>query len=161
MSNFTISILNEHQYAADEAALREAAIQVLKRHDVLPDSTLTVAILNDEEVRALNLQHRGVDAPTDVLSFPADALPDDFGENPYLGDILIAYPYLQAQNEREGYVMAESLLLMVVHGTLHLLGYDHLSSEERDEMWSVQAEVLKELNISPDIVPAYEQEHDE
>jgi probable rRNA maturation factor len=158
--SFTVDVLNAHAYAADVTALQRAAQAVLKRHDVLPDSIITVVLMNDEEMRALNRQHRGVDRPTDVLSFPADALPDEIAESPYLGDVLIAYPYTQAQAEHEGFTLADSLVLMVVHGTLHLLGYDHDTPENRADMWDIQAEVLAELGIPPGIVPAYEDDAD-
>ncbi len=159
--SYVIDLLNQHDYPIEATALEAAANAVLKRHDVLPETVITIAFLNDEEIQALNLRHRGVDKATDVLSFPADALPDEIEESPYLGDILIAYPYTLAQSEQEGYSMADSLVLMVVHGTLHLLGYDHDTNENHAEMWELQAEVLTELGINPDIVPAYEQDHDE
>jgi probable rRNA maturation factor len=158
--SYTIDVLNAHNYAANVPALQQAAEAVLKRHEVLPDSIITIVLMNDEEIRALNRQHRGVDRPTDVLSFPAEALPDEIAESPYLGDVLIAWPYTQAQAEQEGFTLADSLLLMVVHGTLHLLGYDHDTPENRAEMWEIQEEVLAELGVPLAIVPAYEDDTD-
>jgi probable rRNA maturation factor len=159
--SFIIDVLNAHDYPVNVEQLQEAANRTLVKHDVLSDSVVTVVIANDEEVQNLNRQHRGVDKPTDVLSFPTDLLPDEIDESPYLGDIIIAYPYTKDQNDREGFEMADSLVLMVVHGTLHLLGYDHDTEENRAEMWEVQAEVLNEMNINLKIVPTYEQDHDD
>jgi probable rRNA maturation factor len=86
-------------------------------------------------------------------------LPD---EPVYLGDLVIAYPYAQAQAQREGHDMMHSLLLLVVHGTLHLLGYDHDTVSNRAAMWAAQDRVLAALGVPLAIVPSlesYEQDH--
>jgi len=153
---FEVEVLNDAEYDLDEAHLQAAAETVLSSHEVPPESALTIAITDDNAVAALNRQFRGVDAPTDVLSFPMDSLPH------YLGDLVIAYPYAKAQAEREGHALADSLTLLVVHGTLHLLGYDHDTPEHRAEMWAEQEAALIALGIPVEIVPALEDGvHDE
>lgn len=161
--SFTVDIRNEQGFSVDEAGLRKAAQMVLAAHEIAGDSALTVVITTDAEVAALNRQFRGLDAPTDVLSFPADAPPvEEEDEPPYLGDLIIAYPYASAQAAQEGHPLQDSLALLVVHGTLHLLGYDHDTPEHRAEMWAEQAAALEGLAISTDIVPALEgRAHDE
>jgi probable rRNA maturation factor len=156
---FTIDIQNEYRFPVDAARLQAAAETVLNMHDIDADSSLTVVIAQNEQVQALNRQFRGVDAPTDVLSFPADAPPLDetADEPPYLGDMIIAFPYASAQAEREGHDLSDSLALLVVHGTLHLLGYDHDTPENRADMWAAQEEALRALNIPLEIVPALEE----
>lgn len=153
-----IEIQNEAQYTVDEKRLCEAAQTVLAQHDADPDSAISVVIGDDAQITALNQQFRGIDAPTDVLSFPAEALPNELrgDEPPYLGDLVIAYPYALAQAEREGHAPDDSLALLVVHGTLHLLGYDHDTPENRAVMWTAQEKALRQLGISPDIVPVLE-----
>lgn len=154
---FSIDIQNDNNYAVDAARLQAASTAVLSRHDLHPDTSLTVVINDNDFIRNLNRQYRQVDAPTDVLSFPADAPPVEIeGEPPYLGDLVIAFPYASAQAEREGHPLSDSLALLVVHGTLHLLGYDHDTDENRADMWTAQEEALKSLGISPDIVPRLE-----
>jgi probable rRNA maturation factor len=154
---FQIDIQNDDGYAIDERRLKAGSEAVLAAHDVHPDTSLSVVIASDDFVRGLNQQYRGIDAPTDVLSFPADAPPIEVeDEPPYLGDLIIAYPYALAQAAREGHGLDDSLTLLVVHGTLHLLGYDHDTDEHRAEMWAAQADALKALGISTDIVPALE-----
>lgn len=150
---FEIEILNDSGYEVDEALLREAAEAILNRHEVLEGSSLTIMIADDDTVANLNRNYRGVDSPTDVLSFPMDTMPSDI---PYLGDLVIGYPYASAQAEREGHDLADSLMLLVVHGTLHLLGYDHDTPLRRAEMWEAQESALLKLGISPEIVPALE-----
>jgi probable rRNA maturation factor len=121
---------------------------------------MTIVVTTDEAVQTLNRQYRAVDAPTDVLSFPADipSMPD---EQPYVGDLMIAYPYASAQAQREGHDLTQSLMLLVVHGTLHLLGYDHDSPQQRAEMWGVQESVLQQLNLPLDMVPSLEAADDD
>ena len=154
---FTVDVQNDAAYACDSARLQEAAKVVLSKHNADPDTSLSIVITDDAHVAALNLQFRGMDAPTDVLSFPADAppiaIPD---EPPYLGDLVIAYPYAASQAERAGHNLDDSLSLLVVHGTLHLLGYDHDTDANRAKMWAAQEAALKILNISPNIVPKLE-----
>ncbi len=144
-----IEVVNEGGYSLDEARLRSAAETVLAGRA----GDLTIAVTDDAEVAELNQRYRGIDAPTDVLSFPMDSMP---GDTPYLGDLVIAYPYARAQAEREGHRMSDSLALLVVHGTLHLLGYDHDTPEQRAAMWSAQEQALIALGIPVEIVPALE-----
>lgn len=159
---YEIDVQNEDAYPVDEDRLIESVRYVMERHDVEAGTAVTVVITSNEDVAALNRDFRGVDSPTDVLSFPAD-IPPMLGEPPYLGDLIIAYPYASAQAAREGHVLMDSLALLVVHGTLHLLGYDHDTLENKAEMWEAQSEALIALGISPAIVPPLERgsDHDE
>ena len=153
----TVVVRNQAGYAVDVERLQEAAATVLEQQQAAPDSSLTIVVTSDEQVAALNRQYRGVDAPTDVLSFPADETPvevDD--EPPYLGDLIVAYPYTAAQAQREGHDLMQSLMLLVAHGTLHLLGYDHDTAANRAEMWAAQDAALKVLGVDLSIVPALE-----
>lgn len=155
--NFVVTVQNEAKFPVDTARLQQAAYTVLAQQAVVADSTLTIVITNDEAVQALNKQHRKIDAPTDVLSFPADPLPPELSEDtPYLGDLIIAFPYANAQADREEHALGDSLALLVIHGTLHLLGYDHDTPENRAVMWAAQASALKALSIDEAIVPALE-----
>lgn len=154
---FEIDVQNQGNYAVDAARLQAASKTVLSQHDVHPDTALTIVITDNDYVRNLNRQHRNIDSHTDILSFPADAPPVEIeGEPPYLGDLVIAFPYASAQAEREEHNLDDSLSLLVVHGTLHLLGYDHDTPDNREEMWAAQDAALVTLGISTDIVPRLE-----
>jgi probable rRNA maturation factor len=118
-----------------------------------PETLLTVVITDDETVQTLNQAYRGIDAPTDVLSFAAHegveggqplVLPPELAAemSAYLGDVLIAYPYARRQAEHYGNTAAAELRLLAVHGTLHLLGYDHDTPERESAMWAAQEAVL-------------------
>jgi probable rRNA maturation factor len=153
----TIAVVNEAAYEVDATRLQQAAATVLEQQQAVPDSSLTIVITDDAAVAALNRQYRGVDAPTDVLSFPADEPPVELeDEPPYLGDLIVAYPYSVAQAQREGHDVMQSLLLLVAHGTLHLLGYDHDTAANRAEMWAAQDTALQALGVDLSIVPALE-----
>jgi probable rRNA maturation factor len=153
----TIAVVNEAGFAVEVERLQSAAASVLEQQDAAPDSSLTIVITYDAAVAALNRQYRGVDAPTDVLSFPADEPPVELeDEPPYLGDLIVAYPYSVAQAQREGHDVMQSLMLLVAHGTLHLLGYDHDTAANRAEMWAAQDKALTALGVDLSIVPALE-----
>ncbi len=125
-------------------ALLTAVQAALNYHDPALDVNLTVAVDTDETLRALNLQYRGINAPTDVLSFNADEIDPETGQT-YLGDILISYDRALAQAEKAGHPVQNELQLLAVHGTLHLLGYDHSQEDEKQRMWTAQAEILERI----------------
>jgi probable rRNA maturation factor len=127
--------------------LLENAVQFVLAHQGLPsESEMTVLVEDDGRVHELNLQFLGIDAPTDVLSFPSDEIDPETG-NRYLGDIIISYPKALAQSQQAGHSAENELQLLVVHGCLHLLGYDHAEEGEKRKMWAVQAEILKDLGV--------------
>jgi probable rRNA maturation factor len=112
--------------------------------------SLTLVVTDDETVHRLNREYLGIDAPTDVLSFGGES-PDFVGApeaQGYLGDVLIAYPQAQTQAAAAGYAVESELALLVVHGVLHLLGYDHQSPEDKAVMWSQQKEILSRLGLA-------------
>ncbi|MCA9910434.1 MAG: rRNA maturation RNase YbeY [Anaerolineae bacterium] len=157
-----IEVLNEEGVPLDADLLCAATNCVLAQEHVTADSAMTIVISDDAHVASLNQQYRGIDSATDILSFPADVPPIDIpDEPPYLGDLIIAYPYAAAQAAREGHVLNQSLALLVVHGTLHLLGYDHDTPEQRARMWQAQATALSTLGIPLDYVPTLENSVDD
>ena len=157
-----IEVQNDAGYMLDESRLIEAAATVIQQQDAPPNASLAIVVTSDEAVQALNRQYRDIDAPTDVLSFSAEAMPfDEAGESPYLGDLVIAYPYAASQAEREGHELADSLCLLVAHGTLHLLDYDHDTPDNRARMWAAQDRALAAMKIPLDIVPALENDEQE
>lgn len=111
---------------------------------------LAVVVTDDETVRGLNRTYLGVDAPTDVLSFGGEA--PDFVSPPiadeYWGDVVIAYPQAKKQALAAGHSITAELSLLVVHGVLHLLGYDHVRPEDRVVMWERQGDILAELGLA-------------
>lgn len=130
----------------DLSEIEHAAQAVLDEMGAPANTFLTVVLSDDDQLHALNRQFLEIDAPTDVLSFPAgQEQPDpDTGEL-YLGDVLISYPRAEAQAGVGGHPVLDELRLLVVHGVLHLLGYDHAEPHEKDAMWAAQARILQWL----------------
>jgi len=144
----TVVIAEPFSALVDEEALR-AIVQRTLLLEGWPAAELTVVVTDDAQVQQLNREYRGLDEPTDVLSFSAqETLPDAaaFVSAPelahYLGDVVIAYPYAAAQAPTFGRFVADELALLAVHGTLHLLGYDHATPAEEEAMWARQAAIL-------------------
>ena len=156
MSVYVIEIhdeLNVPDFPTDRVI--EAVRNVLARHEVEEGTALTIVVTGDEQVRELNQEFLAVDAPTDVLSFPADPLPEEMQEDgPYLGDLVIAYPYTARQAEENGHALDDEIVLLVIHGTLHLLGYDHADDETQTQMWAQQQDALDAAGVTID-VPRY------
>jgi probable rRNA maturation factor len=134
----------------------EAAIRWLLEHEgAAPDASLSLVLSDDETVHGLNRQYRGVDAPTDVLSFPVEH-DAPFEDDTDLGDLIIAVPYLARQAKAQGHTFADELLLAAIHGTLHLLGYDHDTRENEDAMWTIQAQALAAAGVQIDVPRFFE-----
>jgi probable rRNA maturation factor len=139
----------------ETALLERAALVTLEsvpplNPDLGPESAhadLTIALTDDRQLHELNLDYLGVDSPTDVLSFPAAEM-DPENDSLYLGDIAISIPRAAQQAQQGGHPVEAEAQLLVVHGTLHLLGYDHSTDEEKAVMWAEQARVLERLGLS-------------
>jgi len=129
---------------ANSAILERAASETLRYAGASDQVELTIAIQGDEALAGLNQQYLGIDAPTDVLSFSANEIDPDSGAR-YLGDVLISFPRAQAQAAAGGHATLDELQLLIVHGVLHLLGYDHAEPPEKEAMWAAQAEILGRL----------------
>lgn len=136
----------------DSASVQLAAQSTLEYQEKFPEADLSIVITDNEQIQALNLQFRGIDSPTDVLSFPAEFIDPDTGKT-YLGDVIISYPTCRAQARSANHSADHELTLLVVHGVLHLIGYDHTLSEETKRMWAAQAEILERLGYN-DIIMA-------
>ncbi len=129
----------EHLRAAAQVALRREEAQ----------GPLTLVVTDDEGIRELNRDFLGRDAPTDVLAFGAQEEGAGFVTAPeasaYLGDVIVSYTRAVEQAQDLGHSTEEELALLVVHGVLHLLGYDHVEAEEKAEMWARQEAILRDL----------------
>jgi len=133
-------------------SLIENAANTTLAYLLVPDSdSLTVVITDDHKIQKLNHQYRGIDSPTDVLSFPAGFQDPDVSAT-YLGDVIISYPRALSQAEQRGHTVEDEIQLLLVHGILHLVGHDHGEPTDMAKMWAAQGAVLEQLNISLDIL---------
>jgi probable rRNA maturation factor len=117
----------------------------------VPDADLTIVLVDNARIQVLNRDFLAQDAPTDVLSFPADE-PDPETGRRYLGDVVISLARADEQARERGHALESEMQLLVVHGVLHLLGHDHAGAGEKARMWAAQAGVLERLGVSPKIV---------
>ncbi len=123
----------------------EKAVDVALSTQPVPQPVdLSVVVTSDEQIQDLNRQYLGIDAPTDVLSFPSAEMDPDTGER-YLGDIVISYPRALEQANNGGHTVIAEFQLLVVHGILHLIGFDHGEPDEKKRMWGEQAIILEKL----------------
>jgi probable rRNA maturation factor len=145
-----IFIENESDQTFPTELLESAARAVLNLSGS-PDSDLTIALVDDARIQALNRDFLTHDAPTDVLSFPADE-PDPETGRRYLGDVVISLARANEQARERGHAFEAEMQLLVVHGVLHLLGHDHAEPAEKERMWTAQAAALERLGVSSTIV---------
>jgi len=129
----------EHLRAVAEAVLRHEG----------RSAELTLVVTDDEGIQALNRDFLGLDTPTDVLSFSAQEDGGPFIVAPeaagYLGDVIVSYPRAVEQAQEHGHTTDQELNLLVVHGLLHLLGYDHAATDQEAVMWARQETILHRL----------------
>ncbi|MEY0159662.1 rRNA maturation RNase YbeY, partial [Providencia manganoxydans] len=108
-----------------------------------PISEVTIRIVDEAESHELNLTYRGKDRPTNVLSFPFEAPPEV--ELPLLGDLIICRQVVEKEADEQNKTVEEHWAHMVIHGCLHLLGYDHIEDDEAEEMEGLETEILQKL----------------
>jgi probable rRNA maturation factor len=111
---------------------------------------LSVSIIDDETIHTYNKQYRGIDRPTDVLSFAFQDDEDMILDSKLpteLGDILISYETMLRQADDYGHSIDREMCFLFTHGLLHLLGYDHMEKDDEKEMFALQNEILEGLGI--------------
>jgi probable rRNA maturation factor len=142
----TIETIENLSPAIPVEMVEKSALAALTHQSVSVDAELTIVLSDDAQLQGLNLQWIGIDAPTDVLSFPSDETDPETGSR-YLGDILISIEYAARQAASAGHPVEAEVQLLTVHGVLHLLGYDHAEVREKERMWAAQAEILERLGL--------------
>src|SRR5215208_5078185 len=136
----------ESEFPSLNDLLERAANTALEQQAQSLDPELSIILTDDARLHELNLNYLGVDAPTDVLSFPASETDPETGAH-YIGDILISIPRAQTQADAAGHSLEAEVQLLVVHGVLHLIGHDHAEAEDKARMWKAQTEILKQLGL--------------
>lgn len=111
-----------------------------------PEAEVSLYVVDEEEGRELNLQYRNKDYPTNVLSFPAD-LPEELAL-PLLGDLVVCAPVVEREAREQDKLLTAHWAHMLVHGTLHLLGFDHIEDAEADEMEALETRILAQLGFA-------------
>lgn len=125
---------------------------VLKKEFINEYVELNVRLTDNATIQQLNREFRHQDKPTNVLSFPLRG-DENFnifleGELLQLGDIALAYEIIEQEAKEQHKTFKDHFIHLLVHGTLHVLGFDHITDEEAEEMETLEIEILKELNIA-------------
>ena len=114
-----------------------------------PECDIAVLFTSDDEIAAINAEWRGKDKPTNVLSFPTpEDMPVPAGEPRSLGDLVLAHGVIAREAVEQGKSLHDHTTHLIVHGTLHLLGFDHETDAEAEEMEALETRILKGLGIS-------------
>jgi rRNA maturation RNase YbeY len=132
-----IVVQNPHRYPALEVTRLRDWLAGLVAELTSDATSFGVKLVDDDEMRSLNRQFREKDAPTDVLSFPGG----DSAEGRHLGDVAISVPTTRSQARRQGHSTQRELRLLLIHGVLHCLGYDH--ETDSGEMERIEAELRR------------------
>lgn len=134
---------------AEALAVRAALAALAAVPEEVPTpAEMSITLTDDAQIQVLNRDWRDLDKPTNVLSFPAPELPEDMEDAPQpLGDVIVAYETLAREAELDGKRIEHHLTHLVVHGTLHLLGYDHIEDDEAEEMEGLERQILAGLGI--------------
>lgn len=130
--------------ADKEDAIKKAIEAVLIKEGLKGDFEVSVSFVTNEEIKDLNKEYRNVDSETDVLSFPMN---EEFDGVNILGDIVISTQKIIEQSDEYKHSKEREMIYLIVHSMLHLLGYDHMDTDEKSVMRAKEKEIMKELNI--------------
>lgn len=111
------------------------------------DASFSIIIVDNEKIHEINKEYRGIDRPTDVISFALEENEDYEVKERLLGDIFISIDKVYDQAKEYNHSVKRELFFLVTHGFLHLLGYDHMKKEDEEIMFSLQEKILNEYGI--------------
>lgn len=143
---------NDTDFNLDEELIKTVAAAALSIENIKEDAEISFTLTDNKTIHYLNKKHRGIDRPTDVLSFPLidfnteniDAIDGTI----YLGDIIISIDRAKAQAEEYGHSLERELGFLTAHSMLHLLGYDHITDEEEKVMFAKQDTILNSIGLT-------------
>jgi len=145
--NAQVTVNPDYNSLVTEDWIGQLVSYVLDTHFQHQDAQVSIALENDQEVHNLNLQYRAVDSTTDVLSFEG-GYPDPESGYFHLGDIIVSVPQTQKQAAAAKHPFKQELALLIVHGILHLKGYDHAEPQDKEIMWKEQDQILDKVKDS-------------
>ena len=144
----SIGIFNKTEEKIDKSCVRKGVKHTLKKMEA-EKSEVNIIFVGLEEIHEINKTYRNVDRPTDVISFALEDTEDvTVYEERVLGDIYICLDKVHEQAKEYGHTEIREMAFLIVHGLLHLLGYDHMIKEEEKIMFGLQEEILNEMGIT-------------
>ncbi|OZG69270.1 rRNA maturation RNase YbeY [Bifidobacterium eulemuris] len=172
----SVEVTNETSWTIDPKAFSELGLWVLDQMRVSTQSDLTIMFVDPDPIAELHMRWMNLEGPTDVMSFPMDELRPGDGKTVMegiLGDIIIC-PWVAAQQAAAaGHSTMQEMMLLTIHGILHLLGYDHVTEEQERQMFGLQRQLLLTFFAvrpsgiqqavlpagTPDLLAAWDAEH--
>jgi probable rRNA maturation factor len=143
-----IFVANEQEISVDERRLSALAEHTLECEGVTGDAELSVLLVTSDHIRNLNMRFANENHPTDVLAFPMlDEEEDE--EETLLGDVVVCPEIAQGNAKKLGHSLSRELDILLVHGTLHLLGYDHQGDEDKTRMDARLYEIIDTFTRTP------------
>ncbi len=139
-----VNLLNEEIKELEDV---KNVIDIAIKNQKLDNLEFNIIIVDNNYIHKLNRDYRNIDRPTDVITFALEDYEDIKLEHRMLGDIYISLDKAKSQAEEYGHSFKREICFLAVHGFLHLLGYDHMTKEDEEEMFSLQELILNEANI--------------
>lgn len=140
-------IINETNVEIEEIASVRKVLESVVKKEQLEDAIFNIILVDNSYIHRLNKEYRGIDRPTDVISFALEDEKEMSSPVRILGDIYISIDKIKEQSEAYGHSYLREFAFLSVHGLLHLLGYDHMTKEDEKVMFAYQEEILKEAGI--------------
>jgi len=141
MNSLDFQIVSESEIIPQQVLFKTWVDAVLK--DETQDSEIVIRIVDEEEMILFNEQYRGKKGSTNILSFPFEA-PEGM-DSDLLGDLLLCASVVEAEAQQQNKMLAHHWAHMIVHGVLHLIGYDHIKDKEAEEMEALEIKILKSI----------------
>lgn len=135
------TIINDDRWNALDVDIQNIIVKSRKQLGLKEDANFSILFTADEEIKGFNATYRDKDKPTNVLSFPCEDIEG------YVGDIILSYETVKAECKDQNKSFLDHSTHMIVHGFLHLLGFDHIEDDEAEEMEAHEVKILASLNI--------------
>ena len=136
---FSFQLLNNPEsFLIDESRIAQIFAMVWDAVGIAQNGILNIALLTDEEIQMLNREHRGIDSTTDVLSFHYSDDFSDIGSDETAGEIILSESRIISQALEHGHTSQKECEILVLHSILHIIGFDHETEEEYEEMWEYE-----------------------
>ncbi|WP_044642382.1 rRNA maturation RNase YbeY [Risungbinella massiliensis] len=154
--SLNLQVIQEIECTKEEEQALVSAKRALEQAVIVeecPPVEVVLTIVDNDKIQEINREHRNLDRPTDVLSFPLYEADEDFvleeeEEFVSLGDIVLSMPQAKKQALDYGHSLEREVAFLAVHGFLHLLGYDHETQEEEKEMFARQEAILQQIGLT-------------
>ncbi len=146
---FSFQLLNDPEsFSLDQSRVSDILFRISKAVSDEQNGTINIAFLSDEEIQALNKEYRGIDNSTDVLSFHYYDDFSDVEDDEIIGEIILSESRVLSQSEEHEHTVINEAEILIIHGVLHILGYDHENDTDYEEMWQIERVIREKMNLT-------------